>query len=101
MRRAMRNLPAAAIPAERGRRRIAGALARSSVRERLVLALLLVERLTPVEAARALDCSVAEVERLHRQWIERARGALRRRGALRGSRAIARAALDSGSRSAA
>ena len=85
-----RALPAASVTA--GRRRLAGALARTTLRERLVLALLLVEHLTPAEVARALECPVAEVERTYWMLIAGARAAMRRRGALRGSSAIARAA---------
>ena len=83
------------------RRRVAGALARTTLRERLVLALLLVEHLTPAEVARALDCPITEVERTYRLLIAGARAALRRRGTLRGSRAIARAALSARLRRAA
>lgn len=82
-----------------GRRRVADALARSTTRERLVLALLLVERLTPEEVARALGCRVADVERTYRLALAGLRTALRRRAAGRPSRAIARAAVRIESRS--
>ncbi len=84
--------PGAVVPAPSDAgRRLADALARSTPRERLVLALLLVERLSPAEVASALDCPVAEVERAYRLLIGSARAALRRRGRLRPSRALARA----------
>lgn len=57
-----------------GRRRIAEALARRGVRERLLLSLLLVERLRPAEVADALGISVPQVERAYRTLI----GGLRR-----------------------
>jgi DNA-directed RNA polymerase specialized sigma24 family protein len=99
-----RALPVPAIAAgSPGRRRIADALARSTTRERLVLALLLVERLTPEEVARALDCRVSEVERIYRLALAGLKAALRRRATGRPSRAIARAAsrIESRSRRAA
>src|SRR5207247_666802 len=48
-----------------GRGRVAAALARRGARERLVLALLLYERLLPVEVADALNLSVRQVERTY------------------------------------
>jgi DNA-directed RNA polymerase specialized sigma24 family protein len=75
------------------RRRVAAALARSTVRERLVLALLLYERLTPGEVASALGCPVAEVERTYRLLLASLRVAMRRPVSGRPSRALARAAL--------
>jgi DNA-directed RNA polymerase specialized sigma24 family protein len=61
-------------PAASGRRRIAEALARRGVRERLLLSLLLVERLRPAEVADALGISVPQVERTYRTLL----GGLRR-----------------------
>ena len=52
-----------------GRRRIAAALARRGVRERLVLSLLLYERLYPIEVADALGISVRQVERTYASLI--------------------------------
>jgi DNA-directed RNA polymerase specialized sigma24 family protein len=46
-----------------GRERIAAALARRGARERLMLTLLLYERLFPIEVAHALGVSVRQVER--------------------------------------
>lgn len=80
------------------RRRVSAALARSSVRERLVLALLLVERLTPEEVASALSCPVEEVERTYRLLLASLRTAMRRPVAGRPSRALARTALTLESR---
>lgn len=44
------------------RRRLSRALSRCAAEERVLLALLLFERLTPAEAAEALSISVADVE---------------------------------------
>ena len=56
-------------PATRTRRptrdRVAAALARRGARERLVLALLLYERLYPIEVADALGISLRQVERTY------------------------------------
>ncbi|MEK7330140.1 MAG: hypothetical protein AAB113_04990, partial [Candidatus Eisenbacteria bacterium] len=46
-----------------GRDRVAAALARRGARERLVLTLLLYERLFPIEVADALGLSLRQVER--------------------------------------
>lgn len=80
------------------RRRVSAALSRSSVRERLVLALLLVERLTPDEVATALSCPVDEVERTYRLLLASLRAAMRRPVSGRPSRALARTALELESR---
>jgi DNA-directed RNA polymerase specialized sigma24 family protein len=48
-----------------GRHRVAAALARRGARERLVLTLLLYERLNPVEVADALGLSLRQVERTY------------------------------------
>ncbi len=48
----------------RVRRSVRGALARQSMRERMVLALLLVERMRPVEVATTLHMSLVQVERI-------------------------------------
>lgn len=47
------------------RHRVAAALARRGARERLVLALLLYERLYPIEVADALGISLRQVERTY------------------------------------
>lgn len=57
--------PALSVP----RRRIAAALARRGVRERLVLSLLLYERLHAIEVADALGISVRQVERTYASLI--------------------------------
>lgn len=80
-------------PAAGGRRRVADALARSTVRERLVLALLLVERLTPGEVAHALDCPRRRVDRIYRSLLGELRATLGTNRGGRPSREIARAAL--------
>ncbi len=48
-----------------GRERVAAALARRGARERLVLTLLLYERLFPIEVADALGLSLRQVERTY------------------------------------
>jgi DNA-directed RNA polymerase specialized sigma24 family protein len=48
-----------------GRDRVAAALERRGARERLVLTLLLVERLYPIEVADALGISLRQVERTY------------------------------------
>lgn len=48
-----------------GRNRVAAALERRGARERLVLTLLLVERLYPIEVADALGISLRQVERTY------------------------------------
>lgn len=54
------------FPRPRGARdRVAAALARRGARERLVLTLLLYERLYPVEVADALGISLQQVERTY------------------------------------
>lgn len=82
--------PAAAT----GRRRIAEALARRGVRERLLLSLLLVERLRPAEVADALGISVPQVERTYRAVLGGLRRSLARPAARRraGSDRLRRAA---------
>jgi len=47
------------------RQRVAAALARRGARERLVLTLLLYERLYPIEVASALGISLRQVERTY------------------------------------
>jgi DNA-directed RNA polymerase specialized sigma24 family protein len=65
-----RCVPRPARPAgSPGRRRIAAALARRGVRERLVLSLLLVERLRAAEVADALGLTVPQVERTYRTLL--------------------------------
>jgi DNA-directed RNA polymerase specialized sigma24 family protein len=76
-----------------GRDRVAAALARRGARERLVLTLLLYERLFPIEVANALGLSLRQVERtydallaeLHRM-LTRAAGRTRARAGAAGSR---------------
>jgi DNA-directed RNA polymerase specialized sigma24 family protein len=53
------------------RARIAEAIARCTMRDRELLALLLVERLTPAEAAVALGLSLERVRRRHAALIAR------------------------------
>ena len=50
-------------PRARRQRAVRAAVGRLSLRERLVLSLLLVERLRPIEVAAALRMSVRQVER--------------------------------------
>ncbi len=52
-------------PRRPGRDRVAAALARRGTRERLVLTLLLYERLYPIEVADALGISLRQVERTY------------------------------------
>lgn len=52
-------------PRRPARDRVAAALARRGARERLVLALLLYERLYPIEVADALGISLRQVERTY------------------------------------
>jgi DNA-directed RNA polymerase specialized sigma24 family protein len=59
------------------RARLSGAWSRLPSRERLVLVLLFYEGLTPTEAARALGCTVGEIERLVEARLARLLGALR------------------------
>jgi DNA-directed RNA polymerase specialized sigma24 family protein len=54
-----------ARPRRPARDRVAAALARRGARERLVLTLLLVERLYPIEVADALGISLRQVERTY------------------------------------
>jgi len=70
------------------RHRVAAALARRGARERLVLALLLYERLYPIEVADALGISLRQVERTYdcllaelRRPIGRANGSASARSA--------------------
>lgn len=67
-----------------GRDRVAAALERRGARERLVLTLLLVERLYPIEVADALGISLRQVERTYDALLAElgrsgARGAARTR----------------------
>ena len=52
-------------PRRPARHRVAAALARRGTRERLVLALLLYERLYPIEVANTLGISLRQVERTY------------------------------------
>jgi len=60
-----------------GRERLAAALARRAARERLVLTLLLYERLTPAEVAGVLRLSLRQVERTYHGLIAELRRSLR------------------------
>jgi DNA-directed RNA polymerase specialized sigma24 family protein len=59
-----------------GRRRIAAALRQCTPEERVVLALLLFERLTPPEAADALGVSPRQLERVYNQVLRDLDGAM-------------------------
>ena len=83
---------ALAAPAP-GRARVAAALRSCSAREQLALVLLLVERLTPTEAAVALGLSTRQIERAYRAALAELRLALRGRQRGRTSRALARRSL--------
>jgi DNA-directed RNA polymerase specialized sigma24 family protein len=61
-----------------GRGRVAAALARRGARERLVLTLLLYERLYPVEVAEALGISLRQVERTYDALLTELRRSLAR-----------------------
>ncbi|MBI5709970.1 MAG: hypothetical protein HZC42_06655 [Candidatus Eisenbacteria bacterium] len=78
-----------ARPATDPRRCLARALARCAVRERLLLALVLFERLTLAEAADVLGVPVRRVHRLYARLLSDLRDALagRRAPAAGGSRA--------------
>jgi DNA-directed RNA polymerase specialized sigma24 family protein len=69
------------------RRRLADALERCERRERMMLALLLVERLTPAEAARALGLPVAGVTRRYRALLAELAKAYHGLGSRRAARA--------------
>ena len=58
------------------RARVALALSRSTERERLVLALILLERMSPVEAADTLGISLRALRRTYRDSLASLRGAL-------------------------
>ena len=83
------------------RARLARALRGCGERERLALALLLHERLTPGEAAAALGLRPAEVQAAYRAALAELRRALRGRRAARPSRALARRAAAAAARRAA
>jgi len=59
-----------------GRDAVARALSGCAARERLLLALLLFERLTPAEAARVLDLPVTRIERSYAALLAQLRQAL-------------------------
>ena len=61
-------------PRRPARHRVAAALARRGTRERLVLALLLYERLYPIEVANALGISLRQVERTYDTLLTELRG---------------------------
>jgi DNA-directed RNA polymerase specialized sigma24 family protein len=81
-------------PAAERRRLIRGALAGCPLRQRLVLALLLYERLSPAEAADALGCPEREVLRAYRALLAELRGVMRSNAPGRPSRRVARVARD-------
>jgi DNA-directed RNA polymerase specialized sigma24 family protein len=81
-------------PRNPGRNRVAAALERRGARERLVLTLLLYERLYPIEVADALGISLRQVERTYdallaelRRTATRATGRTRTRAASSAPRA--------------
>ncbi|MBI1799780.1 MAG: hypothetical protein HYR73_08860 [Candidatus Eisenbacteria bacterium] len=61
------------------RERIAAAIELCSETERHVLALMVAERLTPIEAAHALELPVGEIVRIHSTLLTELRRALRGR----------------------
>ena len=61
-----------------GRNRVAAALARRGARERLVLTLLLYERLFPIEVADALGLSLRQVERTYGSLLSELRRSVAR-----------------------
>ena len=65
-------------PRRPARHRVAAALARRGTRERLVLALLLYERLYPIEVANALGISLRQVERTYDTLLTELRGPVAR-----------------------
>ena len=66
-----------------GRDRVAAALERRGARERLVLTLLLVERLYPIEVADALGISLRQVERTYDALLAELRPSATTRAAVR------------------
>ncbi len=68
---------AVAGPRDRHRAALARALSRCPVRERVLLALLLFERLTPAEAASVLDLPPARVERSYASLLAELRRVVR------------------------
>jgi DNA-directed RNA polymerase specialized sigma24 family protein len=76
----------------RGKGRVAAALARRGARERLVLTLLLYERLYPVEVAEALGISLKQVERTYDTLLTELRRSLVRGATRARTRAGATAA---------
>ncbi len=79
-------------PRGRGRDRVAAALARRGARERLVLALLLYERLYPIEVADTLGISLRQVERTYDALLTELRRPTRVRARAGASAARARRA---------
>jgi DNA-directed RNA polymerase specialized sigma24 family protein len=72
------------------RRRVAEALERRAVRERLVLSLLVVEHLRPIEVADALGISVRQVERTVTAFMSGLRRSLAQPASRSRTRAFAR-----------
>jgi DNA-directed RNA polymerase specialized sigma24 family protein len=93
--RPRRSAPAVATPAANpgARGRIAGALRACTLREQLVLVLLLYEQLTPSEAAATLGLTPRQVERAYFTALADLQCALRGARNGRRSRAIARRSL--------
>jgi DNA-directed RNA polymerase specialized sigma24 family protein len=71
------------------RRRLLDALQHCAPRERMMLALLLVERLTPAEAARALRVTEASIVRRYRALLSELARAYHGLGSRRAARAAA------------
>jgi len=65
-----------AVPRHDPREAVARALSRCVERERVLLALILFERLTPAEAARALDVPAARIERAYAALLAELRRSL-------------------------
>ncbi|HVP14653.1 MAG TPA: hypothetical protein VMS88_03855, partial [Terriglobales bacterium] len=69
-----------AVPRRDSRAVVSRALARCAARERVLLALLLFERLTPAEAASVLEVPRATIERAYASLLGELRDCLRRNG---------------------
>ena len=82
-------------------RRLASAWSRLTARERLVLALLFYEGLSPTEAARAVGCTVREIERLVEARLGRLQDFLRPVAVAPAKRRRARTSADTPRRWAA
>jgi DNA-directed RNA polymerase specialized sigma24 family protein len=69
-----------AVPRRDSRAVVSRALSRCAARDRVLLALLLFERLTPAEAARVLEVPRATIERAYASLLGELREGLRRDG---------------------